>query len=230
MDEEFAPNRQRLFNGFFLLEDYFEVSQCLEEEQTILLNLTKAVQKEILTYEHQERIRPTIKSSNNRRIFGKTSTPPPRPPPHKRVVTMFESEKEVFLIHGKSQNFQSLLLKAGRVDKIKLKSKKFGFIYHTEGDVGNRIFHVRRYEIPDEMDDNNLIKVSCIGEQTKVSLIIEEGPNGEEKELEEIESKAYYERDRTGGKTLSDYLSSGGTIMNVISSTYKIVASFIGLK
>ena len=143
---------------------------------------------------------------------------------------MFESEKEVFLIHGKSQNFQSLLLKPDRVNKIKLKSKKFGFIYHTEGDVGNRIFHVRRYEIPDEMAENNLIKVCYIGELTKVILIIEEGPNGEEKELEEIESKAYYERDRTGGKTLSDYLSSGESIMNVISSTFKIVASFIGLK
>ena len=143
---------------------------------------------------------------------------------------MFESEKEVFLIHGKSQNFQSLLLKPVWINKITLKSKKFGLIYHTEGDVGNRIFHVRRYEIPDEMAENNLIKVCYIGELTKVILIIEEGPNGEEKELEEIESKAYYERDRTGGKTLSDYLSSGGTIMNIISSTYKIVASFIGLK
>ena len=92
-------------------------------------------------------------------------------------------------------------------------------MYHTEGDVGNRIFHVRRYEIPKDINESGSVKVDNIGDETMVRWVIDEGPNGEEKELEEIECKAYYEKDRTGGKTMADYLSTGGSILKVINSS-----------
>ena len=150
-------------------------------------------------------------------------------PPIKRVVTIFESEKAIFLHHGTSENFQSLLLKPERENKVKLKSKKFGVVYHTEGDVGNRIFHVRRYEIPDDINETGSVKLNNVSNEIKVRWVTDEGPNGEEIELEEIECKAYYEKDRTGGKTMADYLSTGGSILKIINSTCKIVNSFIGL-
>ena len=210
---------QGLYNGFFLLQDHLEVGQCLNEDQTVSLSLKKAVQTEMWVDYHP---------------------PAPNGPPWlhnvvstsrvKRVVTIFESEKEIFLYHGASENFQSLLLKPERENKVKLKSKKFGIVYHTEGEVGNRIFHVRRYEIPEDMNESGSVKVNSIGNETKVRWVIDEGPNGEEKQLEEIECKAYYEKDRTGGKTMADYLSTGGSILKIINSTCKIVNSFIGLK
>ena len=217
-----ANQIQDLYNGFFLLQDHWEVGQCLNEDQTVSLSLKKAVQTEILV-DMEER-----------------SLPGPCGPPcgHnvvsipriKRVATIFESEKAIFLHHGTSENFQSILLKPERENKVKLKSKKFGIVYHTEGDVGNRIFHVRRYEIPEDINETGSVKVYNQGDETKVRWVIDESPNGEEKELEEIECKAYYEKDRTGGKTMADYLSTGGSILKIIDSTCKIVNSFIGLK
>ena len=130
---------QGLYNGFFLLQDCLKVGQCLNEDQTVSLSLKKAVQTEIWSDEEER---------------SRINVPPLGPcgppwghnvmctPRIKRVVTIFESEKEIFLHHGTSENFQSLLLKPERENKVKLKSRKFGIVYHTEGDVGNRIFHV----------------------------------------------------------------------------------------
>ena len=193
-----------------------KVDQCLEEDQEVSFKLKKARQIEYWD-DGLERARMNWGKSVSR-------------PSIKRVATIFESEKEIFLHHGTSENFQSLLLKPERENKVKLKSKKFGIVYHTEGEVGNRIFHVRRYEIPEDMNESGSVKVNSIGNETKVRWVIDEGPNGEEKQLEEIECKAYYEKDRTGGKTMADYLSTGGSILKIINSTCKIVNSFIGLK
>ena len=96
--------------------------------------------------------------------------------------------------------------------------------------VGNRIFHVRRYEIPKDINESGSVKINNIGDETMVHWVIDEGSNGEEKELEEIECKAYYEKDRIGGKTMAEYLSMGGSILKLINSTIKIVNSFIGLE
>ena len=206
---------QGIYSGFFLLQDHLKVDQCLEEDQTVSLKLKKAKQIEYWD-DGSERARVN---------WGKVVSTPPI----KRVVTIFESEKEIFLHHGTSDNFQSLLLKPERENKVKLKSKKFGIVYHTEGDVGNRIFHVRRYEIPKDINESGSVNVKTIGDETMVCWVIDEGPNGEEKELEEIECKAYYERDRTGGKTIIDYLLTGGSILKIINSTLNAVNSFIGL-
>ena len=103
---------QGIYSGFFLLQDHLKVDQCLEEDQTVSLKLKKA--KQIEYWEDG--------SKRARVNWGKVVSTPPI----KRVVTIFESEKEMFLHHGTSENFQSLLLKPERENKVKLKSKKFG--------------------------------------------------------------------------------------------------------
>ena len=144
--------------------------------------------------------------------------------------TKLESDKEQFVIHGHSRNFECSLLLPDRPEKIKLKSKKFGVVYHTEGDIGNRVFYVRRYELPKNINkDGTTIQLRSQGNDTKVVLVIDEGPNGEEKNLDEVESKTFRESERTGGMTLKDYLSAGGSIANVFSKTAKGISSFIGL-
>ena len=122
-DKRYDPNRQRLFNGFFLLEDHLRVDKCIAEDGTLLLSLEKSSRKN----NHFN----TRKDLSVHRGFSLG---------RRRFLTTFENEKDMFLLHGTSQNFQCLLLRPDKVDKIKLKSDKFGIIYHIEGDVGNRIF------------------------------------------------------------------------------------------
>ena len=133
------------------------------------------------------------------------------------------------MLHGVSKNFQCQLLKPERIEKIKLKSKKFGIIYHIEGEVGRRIFHVRRYEVPKQLNNSDVIQIRSEGEEINVVLVIDEGPNGEEVDLEEIESKTYYEGDRTGKMTLTEVVKSGGSVLEIIGGLLDIVTSFIDI-
>ena len=55
-------------------------------------------------------------------------------PPIKRVVTIFEGENEIFLHHGTSDNFQSLLLKPERENEIKRSLK------NSKGTLGTKYF------------------------------------------------------------------------------------------
>ena len=75
-------------------------------------------------------------------------------------------------------------------------------MYYTEGETGNRVFHVRRYNIPKKrMIDGSMIQMREKGNDTKVVLVIDDGPNGEEIELDDVDSKTFRENERTGKQT-----------------------------
>ena len=114
---------QGLYNGFFLLQDHLEVGQCLNEDQTVSLSLKKAVQTEMWVDYHP----PAPNGPPWLRNVVSTSRV-------KRVVTIFESEKEIFLHHGTSENFQSLLLKPERENEIKRSLK------NSKGTLGTKYF------------------------------------------------------------------------------------------
>ena len=142
----------------------------------------------------------------------------------------FESDKENFILHGHSKNFSCQLLIPDRPEKLKLKSSKFGVVYRTEGEVGNRIFYVRRYELPKKMKDG----IGCIQLRTednniKVVLVIDEGPNGEEMYLDDVESKAFSERENNGSTSLKDALSSGASLAEIFSEIAQGVCAFLSI-
>ena len=149
---------------------------------------------------------------------------------HTSDSNYFEQQTSLrFIIHGYSKNFVCQLFIPNRPEKIKLKSKKFGLVYQTEGEIGNRVFQVKRYELPTKMKDGEpCIQLRTEGNETKVFLVIEEGANGDEKPLDEVESKTYRESERTGGKTSQNYLPLGGSIPNILEIA-KFFSSFIGL-
>jgi len=90
-------------------------------------------------------------------------------PKPKQVI----SYREVFLITGG----KVIHLDANSKEAIKLKSKKFGFSKHIEGDeFGKRIFHFREYEVKRE----GSICLRHEDGRDKVYLVAEEGQNGEE--------------------------------------------------
>ena len=142
----------------------------------------------------------------------------------------FESDKEQFIVHGTSTNFECQLLIPDRPEKIRLRSRKFGVVYHTEGETGNRVFHVRRYDMPKKrMIAGSMIQMREKGNDTKVVLVIDDGPNGEEIELDDVDSKTFRENERTGKMALKDYLSSGGSIASIFSDIAQGICAFIDL-
>merc|ERR1711872_53830 len=106
----------------------------------------------------------------------------------------FMSDREVFLINGKRFNFQAIQLFARQVEVIQLKSKKFGLVRHVEGDVGQRIFHLRKYVVDKENDNGSRIETRTgKDDQQRVFLISDKNPNGGETELESVKYTTYNE-------------------------------------
>merc|ERR1719315_946800 len=85
----------------------------------------------------------------------------------------FICDREVFLITGG----KAIHLDANSKETIKLKSKKFGFSKHIEGDeFGKRIFHFREYEV--KMEGSICLRHE--DGRDKVYLVAAEGQKGEE--------------------------------------------------
>merc|ERR1711915_281009 len=108
----------------------------------------------------------------------------------------FMSDRNVFLINGKRFNFQAIQLFAKTVEKIELKSNKFGLVRHVEGEVGKRIFHLRRYAVDKETEKETRIETRTddANEEQKVYLISNKNPNGGERELEPVKYTTYKEK------------------------------------
>ena len=65
-----------------------------------------------------------------------------------KSVCQFFSDKAHWLIRGGQSNFAAIYIKPYQSEPIKLSSKKFGLVQHTEGEeVGKRVFHLRRYTV-----------------------------------------------------------------------------------
>merc|ERR1711915_345796 len=120
-----------------------------------------------------------------------------------RGANRFMSDREVFLINGKRFDFQAIQLFARQVEKIKLKSNKFGLVRHVEGEVGKRIFHLRKYVVDKEIDNESRIETRTGDDnQQRVYLITGEKPNGKETELE-VQKHTTYNETKEGNKIAS---------------------------
>merc|ERR1711915_255449 len=119
----------------------------------------------------------------------------------------FMSDKDVFLTNGKRFNFQAIQLFAKTVEKIELKSNKFGLVRHVEGEVGKRIFHLRRYTVDKETEKETRIETRTDAtEEQRVYLISDKDPNGGERELEPVKYTTY--KEKMEGNKISAYFKA----------------------
>ena len=101
-------------------------------------------------------------------------------------VSMFYTDRKIFLINGSKHSFDAIQLLPDRKSPIILKSKKFGLVDHFEGELHNRIFQFRVFEVKQV----GSIAMTTENGEEKVFLEVTEG---EREELEPVDTKTYDE-------------------------------------